>query len=486
MSKECILEIIDEVNVKFRGVDAPTRRLLCDASKFFVPYAVHTPAYKLGRWDGYERFCNTGGSTYLNLVERLLPIVIEQGYHVHLDDRRNHLDLKFPTVEKTSYSHIKWPEGHTFAGLPIELHDHQVEILNSYFSNPQGIGCIATGSGKTIITAILSHNVEKYGRSIVIVPNKDLVTQTEADFKNFGLDVGVYYGDRKETGRKHIICTWQSVECLDKKSKNFDPEFTIDDFTKDVVAVIVDECHGSKGAVLRKHLTTTFSSVPIRWGMTGTIPKEEFEAYSLVCSIGNIITSVKAKDLQDDGILSNLHIEILQLRDNIAVYDTYQSELKYLVTNLDRLEFISKNIEKISKTGNTLVLVDRVVTGEILNKLLPGSVFIHGKIESTTRKEEYKEVNMVDNKTIIATYGVASVGINIPRIFNLVMIEPGKSFIRVIQTIGRGIRKAKDKDFVNVYDITSTAKFAKRHLTKRKSYYKQESYPFTVRQVDVV
>lgn len=485
MSKECTLEIRDECNVKFVGLDAVTRRKICDASKFFIPHAKHLPAYKLGRWDGYERFCNTGGVTYLNLVEKLLPIVVSDGYSVNVDDKRVQYNFSFPTIDENSYSNVCWPKGHELAGQPIILRDHQVEIINSYFSNLQGIGCVATGSGKTLITAILSDKASAYGRVITIVPNKDLVTQTEADFKNIGLDVGVYFGDRKEPGHRHTICTWQSLEALDKKSKYFDPDFSIVDFMHDVVAVIVDEAHSSKASVLRKHLTDTFASVPIRWGMTGTIPKEEYEYHSLLCSIGPVVNTVKAKDLQDKGILSDLHINVLQLRDHLTDFRTYQEELKYLVTDTKRIKFIAKKIKEISSSGNTLVLVDRVVAGEELSNLLPGSVFISGDVKSETRKAEYKEVSTSDDKIIVATYGVAAVGINIPRIFNLIMIEPGKSFVRVIQTIGRGVRKAHDKDFVNIWDITSTAKFSKRHLTKRKGFYKQEQYPFTVLQVDI-
>jgi superfamily II DNA or RNA helicase len=99
------------------------------------------------------------------------------------------------------------------------------------------------------------------------------------------------------------------------------------------------------------------------------------------------------------------------------------------------------------------------------------------------RKEEYDEIATSTNKIIVATYGVAAVGINIPRIFNLVLIEPGKSFVRVIQSIGRGIRKAEDKDFVQIWDITSSCKFAKRHLTQRKTFYKEANYPFDVEKL---
>jgi len=92
-------------------------------------------------------------------------------------------------------------------------------------------------------------------------------------------------------------------------------------------------------------------------------------------------------------------------------------------------------------------------------------------------------VATADKKIIVATYGVAAVGINIPRIFNMVLLEPGKSFVRVIQSIGRGIRKADDKDFVQIWDVTATTKYAKKHLTERKKYYKEAKYPFAVEKV---
>lgn len=110
-------------------------------------------------------------------------------------------------------------------------------------------------------------------------------------------------------------------------------------------------------------------------------------------------------------------------------------------------------------------------------------MFISGEVKLGERKEHYDEVRDVDDKIIIATYGVAAVGLNIPRIFNLVLLEPGKSFVRVIQSIGRGIRKAEDKDFVQIWDITSTCKYAKRHLTERKKFYKEAKYPFSIEKV---
>ena len=129
------------------------------------------------------------------------------------------------------------------------------------------------------------------------------------------------------------------------------------------------------------------------------------------------------------------------------------------------------------------MLVDRIASGKMLVERLPDSVFVSGAMKSKDRKEEYDDVKTSTNKIIVATYGVAAVGINIPRIFNLVLLEPGKSFVRVIQSIGRGIRKASDKDYLQVVDLTSSLKYSKRHMTKRKEYYKEQNFRHAVTKV---
>jgi superfamily II DNA or RNA helicase len=217
--------------------------------------------------------------------------------------------------------------------------------------------------------------------------------------------------------------------------------------------------------------------------LTGTIPKEKWEFQSLLASIGPVINQVSAYDLQQKDVLAKLEINILQTID-VEEFRSYQDEYTWLVTDSKRITWVANKIQDISNSGNTLILVNRIDTGNKLTDILTDSVFISGSVKLNDRKEEYDEIKTSDNKIIIATYGVAAVGINIPRIFNLVLLEPGKSFVRVIQSIGRGIRKAEDKDFVQIWDITSTCKYAKRHLTERKKYYKDAKYPFTVTKVD--
>jgi superfamily II DNA or RNA helicase len=259
-------------------------------------------------------------------------------------------------------------------------------------------------------------------------------------------------------------------------------EADIMDFIEGVVCVMVDEVHMAKADALKTLLTGVFAKVPIRWGLTGTIPKAKFEAQSLFVSLGPVISKLSASELQDQGVLAQCHVNIVQLKDDVE-FTNYQSELKHLLEDTHRLDAIAQLILKIKETGNVLVLVDRVNAGKEIISRLPDSVFVSGATNMIDRKEEYDEIATSTNKIIVATYGVAAVGINIPRIFNLVLIEPGKSFVRVIQSIGRGIRKAEDKDFVQIWDITSSCKFAKRHLTQRKAFYKEANYPFDVEKL---
>ena len=488
------LIIRDECNVKIENLALKERKDLANKFKYEKPGVRFTPAVRLGRWDGKIAFAQLSGATYINLLPEILPFLTDRGYDFAVEDLREYNTVfSFDEVTADSFAKYVWPKGHLDEGKPITLRDYQIVAVNEFLKNPQCMQEISTGSGKTIMTAAMCNRCEPHGRTMVIVPNKSLVSQTEADFLALKMDVGVYYGDRKEFNKTHTICTWQSLNNLIKQTKSGEAEITIGDFIEGVVCVIVDECHTAKADVLKDMLTGAMAKIPLRWGFTGTIPKEEFSRVCLKVSLGEVIGQLSASELQDKGVLSQCHVNIVQLQDYTEFKD-YASELKYLVTTTERLEWIAKFASGISKTGNTLILVDRIATGKFLQTQLsslfsllsdkPEVIFISGTMKVADRKDHYDDIADSTNKIIIATYGVAAVGINIPRIFNMILIEPGKSFVRVIQSIGRGIRKAADKDFVQIYDITSTCKFAKRHLSKRKVFYKDAKYPFTIDKVE--
>jgi superfamily II DNA or RNA helicase len=472
------------VNIKVDGLAIETRRKIANKLKYDLPYARHMPAYKLGRWDGTMTFFGIGGTGFLAHLDIIIPTITGDGYEIEVIDHRTAPELTFTPITENYWADQGkvWPKGHQLEGQPIVLRDYQYDVVNQFLENPQSLQEVATGAGKTITTATLSHLCEPYGRSIVIVPNKSLVVQTEEDYLNLGLDVGVYFGDRKELGKTHTICTWQSLNVLDKKGK-YNDALTLAEFLEGVNTIIIDEVHQAKADVLKKLLTVNLKNAPIRWGLTGTVPKEPWEFQGILAGIGPVINNVSAHDLQEKGVLAKLDIQILQTK-NIEEFRNYQEEYTWLVTDPNRISWISSKVKEFSLTGNTLVLVNRIDTGKKIIEHIPEAVFVAGEMKLADRKDEYDEIKTSDGKIIIATYGVAAVGINIPRIFNLVLIEPGKSFVRVIQSIGRGVRIAEDKDFVQIWDITSTCKYAKRHLTERKKFYRDAKYPFHITKVD--
>jgi len=244
----CKIVIRDEVNCKLEGLDVDTRRRLVAKFKYEVPYARHLPSVKLGRWDGKVAYFQLGGSTYINLLPEVLEWLTERNWDFEIDDQReNRQSFQFTQVDSSTFAHKTWPVGHPNVGQPIVLRDYQIDIINQFLGDTQCVQEVATGAGKTIMTAALSLMVEPHGRTIVIVPSKSLVTQTEADYINLGLDVGVYFGDRKELGRTHTISTWQSLNSLYKSSKGVGKDWAA---MTNVTALVVDECFDGDMKVL--------------------------------------------------------------------------------------------------------------------------------------------------------------------------------------------------------------------------------------------
>jgi len=170
----CKLIIEDEVNIKFEGLDVDIRRKLSNALKFEIPYAKHMPQYKLGRWDGKVAFFGVGGTGYVNHLDKIIEVLQKNKVQIaNIEDRRHPVDLNFDPVTESYWAdkQVCWPEGHPEEGKPIMLRDYQVEAINNFLKNPQSLQQIATGAGKTITTATLSHIAEKHGRSLGIVPN---------------------------------------------------------------------------------------------------------------------------------------------------------------------------------------------------------------------------------------------------------------------------------------------------------------------------
>lgn len=351
-------------------------------------------------------------------------------------------------------------------------------------------------SGKTLICFALAKQILKYGKMIIVEPSADLTVQTANLFNNLGIPAGIVGLGKREFNNPVIIATWQTINSISKKSKKDKikkiskdalTEDEIDQLVDGVVAVMCDETHQVKATEIQKIFTNIFKDIPLRWGLTGTIPKSKEDYFPLITALGPVVYQVDSKELQEKEILSHCNINIINMEDK-SKFESYDEEIKYLASNKNKILFEAQLINGIVNTGNTLVLIQRLETGEKLieelKKLGREAVFLSGKDKSDIRFKNYKEMNEGNNKLIIATSQIASTGLDIPRIFNLVYIDMGKSFVKTIQSIGRGLRVFTDKNNVNIYDICSDTKFSKRHTKQRIEYYIEKQYPWKMLKIE--
>lgn len=341
----------------------------------------------------------------------------------------------------------------TFYDISIDADHH------SYYDN-HGVLHHNTWMVATLADVLASNDM----RSLVIVPSNDLVEQTVETFRAAQLDVGIYSGNTKDIYHMVVVGTWQALQNNPAIVREFD-------------SIIVDEAHGAKAKVVGELINVHAGDIGYRWGFTGTMPKPEIDMMTLRGSIGEVLFSITARELMDRGFLAKLEIEPVELVESCEQFPDYASEKTYLGKSKNRLDLIADFvITKADEHGNTLVLVNSVQQGKNLQKLIRGSVFLYGNDDTDTRTEQYEAFEKNDGMIVIATYGIASTGISIDRIFCLCMVDAGKSFTRVIQSIGRSIRRGRDKDYSKAYDIYSSLKWSKKHLKERVKFYKEALY----------
>lgn len=488
------IKILDELNAVVIGLQRTHYEHFYNVLGFFTANYFFKPQYKIGRWDGKQHFFNKNGKTSINLLPYIIPDLEDMGYKIKLIDNRSPANVIVPEIDENYFSAFNDDDGN-----PIILGEHQVNGVNAITKNVGGILLAGTGAGKSIAAAALVDLYNKFTnfRCIVIVPNKDLINQTSADIAKFDIDVGKYYGDLKEPNATNVVSTWQSLQNNPALMSAFQ-------------VIIVDECHGAKADVLKNMILEYGNQAMIRIGLTGTLPKEPAEAMSITYVLGEVIYEVPAKELIDKGWLAKLNLRVYTLIEDLMpewnfykeakpqeaaatkyktfkrdFYPDYPSEKTYLQKNKKRIEFIGDLIETaVMESGNAFVLVNSIPFGKKLADSIENAYFVYGQDESEVRKKIYALFAEHNDVVVVSTFQLASTGLNIKRIFNLFMIDAGKSFIQIIQSIGRGLRKAKDKDSVNVYDICGDLKFGTKHLKEREKFYKQQEYKFTKKDIE--
>lgn len=495
------LQIIyrDYVRCQINGLSPEDRNKVYNHFSVYIPTARFMPTYRLGVFDGYKRYFTLTGLFYVNLLPELFSILDMDKYEIEKVYKEGLIEdnFEFDNIDETFLSEYRWPEGHRLEHQSVELMSHQVDIINACLNNHRCIIEAATGAGKTLVALALAKIVSDCGRFIIIEPSKDLTLQTAQVFRDLGFDdVGICGCGLRELNNKVTVCTWQTINSLNKRGKSA----TLDDDKKQLsvdelkqlvdgtVGLLYDEVHTAKAHEVAKIMETIFKDAPIRWGLTGTVPKAKADYYGVITGLGPVVHHLESKELQDKGILADCNVNVIRMKDTME-FREYMDELEYLSTNLDRMKFIGNLVHNITQSsGNSLVLVNRIKTGEILEKLInelgTNCIYIDGSVNSKTRFNEYESIKTENNKCIIATSAIASTGLDIPRLFNLVLLDYGSSFTRTIQSIGRGLRLGKDKTSVNIFDICSTTPFSKKHLNTRVHYYYEKQFPMKVLDIE--
>ena len=454
------ISIKDEVHCTVTGLSNADNLFLYNKFGILTEGSFFHPAVKLGRWDGKIRFYDRTGNTYIRILNEIIPFLVGWEYEIELVDKRVPVEHPAPTANEGMFSHCIG-----YGGKPMTVRPYQVEAINELVAEGSGFVIAGTGAGKSLMTAGLC---EVYGlkgyRTITIVPSGDLVTQTADAFRMCEMDVGEYSGDTKDINRTHVIATWQSLQNNPQLMKLFQ-------------VVVIDEAHGAKADVIKSLISEHGKHIAFRFGVTGTFPKPEVDQYNLLCTIGPILKTITSKWLIENGYLAEVEIELLQTQETADLPD-YTAEKAYLARAEDRLDYLAFRVqENMQLYGNTLVLVNSISFGRKLAKLIPGSVFLSGESDKDLRQTNYQGFEDRDDVIVIATSGIASTGISIDRIFCLFLIDAGKSFIKAIQSIGRGLRKASDKNKVFVVDVSSSLKYSKKHLKERMKWYAEAGYP---------
>jgi superfamily II DNA or RNA helicase len=473
---------LDSVNMKIDCDDSIAKEL----NQFFtfeVPNYQYTPAYKNKKWDGMIRLFNLySRRLYIGLMDYLIQFAKDRNYTID-QDFDNTVELEPDEVERFIAS----------LNLKITPYDYQIDAIKHAIKNQRSLLLSPTGSGKSLIIYCLVRycleQIQEDEKILIVVPTTGLVSQMYNDFRDYaGKEWKVeknchtiFSGQDKTTPKQVVISTWQSIYKMP-------PEYF-----EQYKMVVGDECHLFKAKSLTS-LMSKMVNAEFRIGTTGTLDGTQVHKLVIEGLFGRVHKVTTTKNLMEKEVLSNLAIDCLVLEYKPEEIDQikraiYIDELKWIVAHERRNKFISKLAKSVK--GNTLVLFNYVdLHGKplynLISEMCPDKkVFmIYGGTDVEQREEIRQIVDKEDNAILVASYGTCSTGINIKNIHNIIFTSPSKSVIRVLQSIGRGLRRSDSKDSMKLYDLADNLSHKKyrnhtmRHLDARIKIYNKEHFDY--------
>lgn len=487
-------------------------RIECDISQAFelkeyfscyVPNYKFNPKYKARLWNGKISFFNIHDRTLpVGLLKFLKPFLVKYGYKVSFLFDRTSLNNDITMEELRPFYDA------LFSGTKIYPRDYQQKAIHSALKYKRGVLESATGSGKSIIIYSLIRFMmeDTEGKILLVVPSINLVNQMFSDFSEYGWydsydDVTLLYGKSKnyDPKKRVLISTWQSIY---KKTPGFFKQFS---------GVLVDETHGAKSASIQTVLKKC-TNAEYKLGLTGTLPTEKVDRFNIFGYLGPIIYKLKSKELIDRGYLTDIRIVNMNIRypnEDIQLNKnhTYAEEIDLIINNPERQRVLKYIMDSkyVGSDQNTLILAQRIshidniveyLTAEYPDKEI---LRIDGKTDPDERERVRKYVESNDGIILVATYGTLSTGVNIPKIHHVIFASFYKSKIKVLQSIGRGLRKHATKDIIIVWDLIDDMRWEKQqrsntkekwgynyaytHFLERREFYKEQGFKYINKKV---
>lgn len=490
--------IVTKINSSYVRVEAD-EDTLHDINNYFAVYAdgyMFNPRYKARVWDGKIRFfsINTG------LLPAGLVPTLEKFCIANKLDFKNDLSSDY----ETEYNEAEFQEicEEALKASGMKMRDYQEAACKLALQKKIGILQCCTSSGKSMIIYNMIRNMLTYKRIkkiLLIVPNVSLVEQMHSDFKEYGWTdedktVELLYAAKDPTFKTPVlISTWQSLQKLTP------------DFFEDVDAVIVDECHNSKAQVINSILKQCINS-EYRIGTTGTLPTGAADLLTITGVLGNVLYTITSKELIDRGILTNMIVAGIVVKYPIDFIlknkgRNYQEEVKLVENYENRTKALEMIFRHTPDEHNVLLLCNHLdhvkKTAYWLKVNYPNRnvKVISGSVSAAEREDIRKKLESEDGTVIVATYGTCSTGINMPKLHEVILYANSKSKIKVLQSLGRGLRKHNSKKRVILYDIVDDMSYCLRtrvirnylyqHWKEREKYYKEQEFSVKTMEIEV-
>lgn len=529
--------------------DRSILRELWNEFSYRHPRADFLPNVRNGSSDGMIRlFDLRSNKILLGLHKPVAEYLEKQGYTVvyrdNLDTETSFSVEEFGKLVKA----LKLSANHEGQRVMITPHDYQERGVIHAIQADRSLLLSATASGKSLMIYILMryYLAKTGGKILVIVPNTGLVKQLYDDFADYAYYTDwraednchlIYDGGEKHSDKPVIITTWQALavkerlpkEILDELKAEYSPSMVkklVKQFNKKAPYILPpeyfeqfkvvfgDECHlfsseDSSGGGELQEIMNKLVNAKYRVGTTGTLKDAKVHHMVLEGIFGKVYEVISTREMIDQKKAADLHIKCLQLQYHESERKamrkkTYQEEMEFLLGHRTRNGFI-KNLALSLKKGNTLVLFERVEKhGKVLNDMIERGLdegrklfYVHGKTPTDDRNEVRRITEGETNAIILASYGTFSTGINIRNIDYIIFASPTKAKVRVLQSIGRGLRLSKRKNKVTLYDISddlsilnrsggySWQNYSLQHFIERVGFYNAERHPYIQHKIGI-